>query len=352
MFAMDANFSLKRMASGNRNEGDTRVFYESDYFLKAEEVERYAEEVSSARNAGRGTAVKPGTTHADGPDMSDDEGDNQGDPTDGDRADVSGCTVRWKAAASDEKKKMWAIFEECGLFTSACRHGMMLWITDLIRCGELYVPIKISRTTSTLTLDRAKFPLAIVGKALEVFKHPWIVGYDIGCSFNITLENSSLGPVFTQQGNRCCVNAFHGYSHNFECQKKHHPNVIEGMGLEDLETLERVFSSSNQLGGVTRYMSKYRRRIFIDLFFQQWDAEKYSNLGNMLYNNYVQALKILEEDGPALEHAKQSLNIMEGDLERWQEEEIVYFRNLGKEAEYDIHRVAYVELLQKYRDVR
>src|SRR5271155_1366031 len=136
MFAMDANFSLKRMASGNRNEGDTRVFNESDYFLQPEEVERYVDEVMSSRNASRGTAVKPGTTGPDG-DMSEDEGDDQGDPTDGDRVDVSGCTVRWKAAASDEKKKMWAIFEECGQFASACCHGMMLWITDLIRCGEL-----------------------------------------------------------------------------------------------------------------------------------------------------------------------------------------------------------------------
>jgi hypothetical protein len=45
------------------------------------------------------------------------------------------------------------------------------------------------------------------------------------------------------------------------------------MGLEDLETLERVFSSSNQLAAVTRYMSKYCRRVFIDLFFKQWDAD-------------------------------------------------------------------------------
>src|SRR5271170_2135723 len=67
MFAMDANFSLRRMAAGNRKEGDTRVFNESDYFLQEEEVERYANEVTS-KNAGQG--LKPGTS---GPDVSDNE---------------------------------------------------------------------------------------------------------------------------------------------------------------------------------------------------------------------------------------------------------------------------------------
>ena len=58
------------------------------------------------------------------------------------------------------------------------------------------------------------------------------------------------------------------------------------MGIEDLETLERIFSFSNQLAAVMRYASAYHRQVFIDLFFKQWDEEKYQNLGLMLYNNY------------------------------------------------------------------
>ena len=54
------------------------------------------------------------------------------------------------------------------------------------------------------------------------------------------------------------------------------------MGLEDLETLERVFSSSNALAGVTRYASAYWRRMYIELHFKQWDEDKYSNLATML----------------------------------------------------------------------
>lgn len=191
----------------------------------------------------------------------------------------------------------------------------------------------------------------MVAKALEVFGPGWTMGYDIGCSFGVTVKNSSLNARFEEQGCRCCVNAFHGYSHNFSCQVKNHPNTIEGMGLEDLETLERVFSASNQLATVTRHMSKYRRRMFIDKFFQQWDAEKYENLGTMLLNNYRQALDIIEQDGPALTHAKETLNIQEGDLDLWQADEMNYFLTLGQEPEENIHKIAYVELLQELRDL-
>lgn len=199
---------------------------------------------------------------------------------------------------------------------------------------------------------RAKFPLAVVAKALEVLGDRWLVGYDIGCVFGKTIASSSLGRAFEDAKCRCCVNAFHGYSHSYECQKKNHPNGIEGMGLEDLETLERIFSASNALGGVTRYMTRYRRRVFIDLFFQQWDAEKYANLGIMLHNNYVQALEIIDTEEEALQHAMKTLNITQADVDKWHVEEIAYFRTLGAEPEYDVHRLAYVELLQSYRDVR
>ena len=91
------------------------------------------------------------------------------------------------------------------------------------------------------------------------------------------------------------------------CQVKNHPNGIVGMGLEDLETLEHIFSSSNQLAPITCYTSTYHHRLFIDMFFKQWDSNKYQNLGLMLYNNYVQALEILDTEQAALDEAMVSL---------------------------------------------
>jgi hypothetical protein len=60
--------------------------------------------------------------------------------------------------------------------------------------------------------------------------------------------------------------------------------------------MEHIYSSSNQVAGVTRYSSAYHRRMFIYMFFQQWDHDKYRNLASMLFNNYWQALSIIRDD--------------------------------------------------------
>jgi len=125
------------------------------------------------------------------------------------------------------------------------------------------------------------------------------------------------------------------------------------MGLEDLEGMEQIFSGSNQLANVVRYATAYRRRLFINLYLRQWDADKYENLATWLYNNYVQALKIVNEETLALEHAIESLGIAgTEELEHWQAEELEYLQTLGKEDDYDVMAIAYVERLQELDDIR
>ena len=71
------------------------------------------------------------------------------------------------------------------------------------------------------------------------------------------------------------------------------------------------------------------------------------NLGTFLYNNYNQVLQIINDDAPALAETLRSLGIMEVDLENWENEEVEYFRVLGKEDQWDIHAVVYIETLQE-----
>ncbi|KAH9899139.1 hypothetical protein C8Q73DRAFT_639779 [Cubamyces lactineus] len=336
IICMDANNSLKRTgALGKRAIGDTRQFT-SDYFLPPEFVNRYANEVKSRQNQ---PAPNPPPDQSD----SDDEAhhnpaatDGEGDPTDG-SGDLlpTPCAKHWKAAQAEERKHMWSIFDETGIFACACRHGLVLWIADMIRSGEL-----------------AKYPLAMVAKAHEVLGARLMIGYDIGCDFSATVRNSSLAATARELGTRFCVNAFHGYSHSYSCQVAFHPNSITGIGLEDLEGMERIFSSSNQLAPIVRYASKYRRASLIDLFFQQWDAEKYANLGAMLFNNLKQALEIVQTQEPALEDALKSLNISREDIERFYDEERKFILELRDEQDTNLHAVAYVEALQELQSVR
>ncbi len=103
-----------------------------------------------------------------------------------------------------------------------------------------------------------------MAKALKVLDADSLCGYDIRCSFESTVTHSTLATTFKEKNSRLCVNAFHSYTHCYVCQLQYHPNIIEGAGLEDLKTLERVFSASNQLASITRYASAYLRRLFID----------------------------------------------------------------------------------------
>ncbi|KAI1782046.1 hypothetical protein LXA43DRAFT_977781 [Ganoderma leucocontextum] len=330
MVVMDGNNSLKRFAPvGNRDIGDTRT-YQSDYWLPTDFVDKFANEVK-ARQPQPHVAV-PDVTNDDADSDWEDDDSGEGDPTDG--APDSACATNWKAATSDEKKRSWSAFHETGIFASCCRHGIMLWIIDMVKSGEL-----------------AKFPLAVVAKLLELFEKLF-VAFDIGCVFQVTVSNSSLGAKFKASGSRVCVNAFHGYSHSYPCQVQHHPNVIEGIRIEDFETLERTFSKSNELAGVIRFASAYRRCALIHAFFQQYDEEKYTAIGSMLYDNYKQALRIIRDLTPKLAESLRLLDLDLGKLKELETDERNYFKTLRDEAKEDVFAVAYVEGLEELQALR
>ncbi|KAG6882949.1 hypothetical protein C0992_010210 [Termitomyces sp. T32_za158] len=81
-----------------------------------------------------------------------------------------------------------------------------------------------------------------------------------------------------------------------------------------------------------------------------WDEGKYANLASMLYNNYKQALCIINVDGPELKRAKETFEVQEGDLERWRLEQKEYFLALGQEPEGHVLKIAYVERLRELHD--
>ena len=129
MFAMDGNNSLKRIRQiGSHAIADHRVF-EGDYFLAQENVDKYADEVK--RKA---------------PEEPDEEvfetaqQDSEGDPTYGAHPGLTvACADNWKASQAGEVRRMWNIYEETGIFAAACRHGLILWLADMVRSGELSV---------------------------------------------------------------------------------------------------------------------------------------------------------------------------------------------------------------------
>jgi len=74
------------------------------------------------------------------------------------------------------------------------------------------------------------------------------------------------------------VNAFHGHVHNHMCQLQYHPLYLPGTGLEDFETCEHVFSSSNATASLIHHASHFHYVQYLSLHFSQWDANKYAEL--------------------------------------------------------------------------
>ncbi|OJA11661.1 hypothetical protein AZE42_10559 [Rhizopogon vesiculosus] len=171
--------------------------------------------------------------------------------------------------------------------------------------------------------ELAKYPLAVVAKLLDVFSDNLGGGYDIGCQFKTTLDNSSLGPLARLLHHTCLVGAFHRHAHRRLCQLFSLTTYIKGLGIEDLETCERTFSKSNSLASGLHYASIFHHQQAIDSYFEHNDDfEVYANLSNFLHNNYKQALNILTNGSAVLPKLMQDLRVVdESDFEHWLDEE-------------------------------
>ncbi|KAF8573305.1 hypothetical protein K439DRAFT_1559086, partial [Ramaria rubella] len=195
-----------------------------------------------------------------------------------------------------------------------------------------------------------KYPLATISRLLKTLPKGVGLGYYIACSFWSTLMRSSLGPQACQLGLCMVVPAFHGHAHNRLCQLCFHIQISQGFGIKDLETCECVFSGSNAVAWLTRHATPYHCHQFIDMFFRQWDSEKYENLANFMFNNYTQALELLRDMPVHISTLTSGRNILEAQYAGWLSDEHKYLESKHSEPEIDVLGVEYVGLLTKYAE--
>ncbi|KAF8129932.1 hypothetical protein EV363DRAFT_1168096 [Boletus edulis] len=294
---MDGNFSAKRLdGSGS---ADPRTF-ESDYFIPIADVDRFKN--NSRKNPESGATA--GST----------------------------CSSNWSAAAKVFEEDKICVFEQTGIFLLACRHGFVECIAEMRRSGEL-----------------AKYGLAAINQILNCDENDHAIGHDIGCASKVTVANSVLGEWAKQAGIRIIVNAFHGFAHHRLCQLQNHPLYQPGFGNEDLETCERIFSSSNSTAVLIRHASLFHWKQFLDLHFDQWDSDKYLELSRFifLYNNYKQASDIITRYTAELEKFRDLTNFSSEDFEIWHREEFMYLKDCTSEPAATSVSVAYVTKLEK-----
>ncbi|KAI0043338.1 hypothetical protein FA95DRAFT_1584139 [Auriscalpium vulgare] len=317
MCEMDGNNSLKRTEASVRNQVeriDTRRA-RTDYWLSPESVDVFKDEVKGPLDQ-----VKT----ADPAAIIDEDGDNEWQDEDGN----SQCTKRWANAGPEERKRMWTMFAESGIFLASCRHGSVLLMCDMIKSGEL-----------------GKYPLALVDKLLDVYGSDIACGYDIGCAFSKTLASSSLGPRAAAQRFRLVVGSFHGHAHNRACQLYWHPRNVPGMGQANFEGCERVFGASNALAANTRNASKFHRHQDIEQHFAFWDEDKYANLSRYLANHYRAALAITTGYPDRIRARQEELGIGDDAFAQYVEAEKAYLAGLHAEPPAETLRFQYLEAL-------
>ncbi|KAG2059479.1 hypothetical protein BDR06DRAFT_979975 [Suillus hirtellus] len=193
-------------------------------------------------------------------------------------------------------RKMWGVFDESRIFMSACCHGFSLLIADMVQSGK-----------------QSKYPLAVVSKLLDTFRKDLGGGYDVSCRFKTTLSQSSLGHCAHNINHTSLVGAFHRHTHRHLCQLDHLTTYVHGLGLEDLEGCEHIFSKSNVLAASVHYAM-------------------YVNLTTFLYNNYKQALNVLHDTHTTLPKLMAKLSVTDDNVfDAWLAEKHSYLMSLTQE---------------------
>ncbi|KAI6094410.1 hypothetical protein F5141DRAFT_1191877 [Pisolithus sp. B1] len=209
-------------------------------------------------------------------------------------SDPNLCARCWKNMDAAKTKKTWGVYDETGIFMVVCHHGTSLLIADMVQSGK-----------------HAKYPLVVVSKLMATFSDGLSGGYDIGCQFQTTL--------------------------------------VMRLGLEDLETCERMFSKSNTLASTLRYATTFHQQQAINTYFKHNNIfEIYANLTNFLFDNYKQTLTIIHDSKAVLTNLKHDLSIDDdGIFHRWLEEEKKYLKGLSHEPPEEMLHMEYWQRLGK-----
>jgi hypothetical protein len=276
----------------------------SSIWLTEEYVDGFKDEVQSARTR-QAKDIRVDQQQIQDPD---DPWVDEPDSTDAEPSNV--CVDRWRNAAPESRKKMFAIFKKSGIFITVCRHGFLLTICDMVRSGELLAKVSLICTGLLLTsCTSMKYPIASLKKLMDVFGPNILYGYNIKCAFEKILLWSSLADDVKRLNIQGVVPAFHGHAHNRLCQVQHHSKYMVGTRKEDFETCEHMFSESNALAAQTCNATEFHRHQALDEHFHFADMDKYAGLctylwlhlyinltiylANFIHQNYVQALLII-----------------------------------------------------------
>ncbi|KAF7334521.1 hypothetical protein MVEN_02281600 [Mycena venus] len=138
---------------------------------------------------------------------------------------IDGCEATFEAANEKVQRGDPKWYDASGVFLMACRHGQILFFSNIYTLGEQqrYIVASIEELVRQLP------PQATILQA-----------YDIGCVVDHSLD---LYPILGDNlRNRVAfiINHMHSYRHEWACQVTFGPCFRPGAGIADHEDMERV----------------------------------------------------------------------------------------------------------------
>ncbi|KAF9469487.1 hypothetical protein BDZ94DRAFT_692 [Collybia nuda] len=262
----DGNFNHRHITSA----GDCPAFYEPEYFLSKEQVDAVGRRIEEIRK-------KPPKRY------------NPKVPNEA----IDGCESSHIAGSGSNSKTNMDKFDDGGIMALVCRHDIPLFLANIDTPGE-----------------QQKYSVALIEHLFNFLPPQATVGvlYDVGCVLDRSLQLYAILPNNVTSRLTFATSAMHAYAHQWACQLVYNPRIRVGLGLTDGEGVERLWSRSRKLIGVTRMSARARRIWLLDRHMASIGEELRADLGSWLRRRQKKgvegqgkkAQKVLDECGVPL----------------------------------------------------
>ncbi|KAF9455607.1 hypothetical protein BDZ94DRAFT_1286087 [Collybia nuda] len=108
--------------------------------------------------------------------------------------------------------------------------------------------------------EQQKYSIALIEHMYSLLPPKATVGvtYDVGCVLDRSLQLYEFLPSHITDRITFATSAMHAYAHQWACQLVYNPRIRLGFGLTDGEGVERLWSRSRKLIGITRVSAELR----------------------------------------------------------------------------------------------
>ncbi|CAK5276406.1 unnamed protein product [Mycena citricolor] len=206
----DGCFSLRHI----RAAGNGPLPFSGNYFITPAELQAVKDRITSAR-------TKPPRTYV----------------TRISQEALDSCQASWDAANEKKQKSDPKQFDSTGVFVLTCRHSQVLFLADIDTPGEQQCYI-------VALLDKVVSYLPRSATILQA--------YDVGCALDHSCNLYALLAPTLRDRIAFVINIMHSFGHEWDCQLEYSPRFRPGMGISDMEGVERFWSRMRKLIAVTR----------------------------------------------------------------------------------------------------